>query len=90
MYMHFKQRFFFPGLTAMIFTVKTMRYCIRLRVSFHGVTALKVFDAYGRHVAMLKEQVFTFLPKFDIYIGDEYVGFIKKEFTFLNRPYDGL
>ena len=33
----------------------------------------------------MKQQVFTFLPKFDMYVGDECVGTIRKEFTFL-RP----
>ena len=35
----------------------------------------------------------TFLPKFDMYVGDEYVGTIRKEFTFLrpsfNLDYNG-
>ena len=33
----------------------------------------------------MKQQVFTFLPKFDLYIGEQCVGTICKEFTFL-RP----
>jgi len=33
----------------------------------------------------VKERVLTFLPKFEIYLGERYVGCISKEFTFL-RP----
>ena len=33
----------------------------------------------------IQQQVFTFLPKFDLYIGEQCVGTIRKEFTFL-RP----
>ena len=39
---------------------------------------LHILDPMGR-------QVFTFLPKFDLYIGEQCVGTICKEFTFL-RP----
>ena len=43
---------------------------------------LHVLDADGRHVATLQERVFTFLPQFEIYIEDQYVGCIRKEFSF--------
>lgn len=46
---------------------------------------LHVLDAAGRHIATLQERVLTFLPKFELYIGDQYVGCIRKEFTFF-RP----
>ncbi len=39
----------------------------------------------GEHIATLKQAVFTFLPRFDFYVGDRLMGSIKKEFTFL-RP----
>ena len=46
---------------------------------------LHVLDASGRHIATLQERVMTLLPKFELYIGDQYVGCIRKEFT-LFRP----
>lgn len=46
---------------------------------------LKIFDANGRELGMVKQKVLTFLPKFEIYIGGNYVGCITKEFSFL-RP----
>lgn len=48
----------------------------------------KVFDAYGREVAVLKEKLLTFLPAFEIYIAGGYVGKIKKEFTFFKPVFD--
>lgn len=36
----------------------------------------------GRHIATLQEKIFTFLPQFELYIEENYVGCIKKEFTF--------
>ena len=43
---------------------------------------LHVLDAQGNHVGTLKEVVFSFLPRFEVYIGDRLAGTIKKEFTF--------
>lgn len=46
---------------------------------------LKLYDAHGEEVGMVKERILTFLPKFEIYMKDRYVGCINKEFT-LFRP----
>lgn len=46
---------------------------------------LEIYNASGDHIATLNEKVLTFLPKFEIYIGDNYVGQIVKEFS-LFRP----
>ena len=48
---------------------------------------LHVNDAYGRHIGTLQEKVFTLLPQFEIYINDNYVGCIKKEFTFFKPQF---
>ena len=42
---------------------------------------LKIFDAAGNEVGTVKQRVFTLLPKFDMYRGEQYIGCIKKEFT---------
>lgn len=42
---------------------------------------LHILDNHGNHIATLKQQVFTFLPRFDMYIGENLVGTIKREFT---------
>ena len=36
----------------------------------------------------MKERVFTFLPKFEMYLGEQYVGCISKEFSFFKPKYD--
>ena len=46
---------------------------------------LKIYDAQGNELGTVKERILTFLPKFEIYIRDCYVGCISKEFTFF-RP----
>ncbi len=43
---------------------------------------LKIFDAAGRELGTVKERVLSWLPTFEMYRGDQYVGRIKKEFTF--------
>lgn len=49
---------------------------------------LRVYDENGNEVGMLKEKVFTFLPKFEIYKGNQCIGSIKKEFTLLKPRFN--
>lgn len=42
---------------------------------------LKILDAYGNELGTVKQRVLTLLPKFDIYVGEQYVGCISKEFS---------
>jgi len=46
---------------------------------------LKIFDAGGREVGCVKEEIFSFLPRFRMYADGRDVGCIRKEFTFF-RP----
>jgi len=46
---------------------------------------LKIFDALENEIGTVKEKVLTFLPKFELYLGGDYIGCISKEFSFL-RP----
>lgn len=46
---------------------------------------LHILNAKGEHVGTVKQRVMTFLPRFELYFGDEYVGCITKEFSFF-RP----
>lgn len=81
MRLHFKQRFFswfdsydiYDENGDTIFTVEgQLSWGHRLHVN----------DAMGRHIATVAEKIFTFLPQFELYIEEQYVGCIKKEFTF--------
>lgn len=49
---------------------------------------LKIFDAYGNEIGMVKQRILTFLPKFEMYLGDRYLGCIHKEFTFFKPKYN--
>lgn len=42
---------------------------------------LQILDAAGAHVGTVKEEVLTFLPRFRMYLGENYIGQIQKDFT---------
>lgn len=46
---------------------------------------LKIYDAHGVEIGTVKEEVLTFLPKFEMYLQDRYIGCIRREFS-LFRP----
>lgn len=48
---------------------------------------LKIFDNAGREVGTVRERIFTMLPKFELYLGETYIGCISKEFTFFKPRY---
>lgn len=50
---------------------------------------LHILNAAGEHIATVKQQVFTFLPRFDLYLGEELLGTITKELSFF-KPYFSL
>lgn len=48
---------------------------------------LKIFDSSGKEVGTVKERVLALMPKFEMYIGDKYVGCIRKKLTFFKSEY---
>lgn len=49
---------------------------------------LKIYDARGNEVGKVKERILTFLPKFEMYLGERYMGCISREFTFFIPKYN--
>lgn len=49
---------------------------------------LRIYDAAGNDLGMIKEKVLTWLPKFEMYLGDRYIGCISKEFSFFKPRYN--
>lgn len=43
---------------------------------------LHIHNDRDEHIGTIKEEVLTFLPKFNMYIQDQYIGRIYKEFSF--------
>lgn len=87
MKLYFKQRFFswFDSYDIYLEDGSTF-YTVEGQLSWGH--CLHILDDAGRHIATVKEQVLTLLPRFDFYIGDERVGTLKREFTFLSPVYD--
>ena len=49
---------------------------------------LHILDAAGNHVGTVRERVLTWLPKFEMYVGEAYAGCIQKEFSFFVPKFD--
>lgn len=83
----FKQRFFswFDGYDIYDEAGETV-YVVKGQLSWGH--RLKIFDRFGSEVGMVRERVFAFLPKFEMYLGQRYIGSIRKEFTFFKPKYN--
>ena len=87
MRMYFKQRLFSWFDSYDIFDEHGNKiYFVKGQISWGH--CLKIFDAYGNEVGTVKERILTFLPKFEVYLGNQYLGCIRKEFTLFNPQYD--
>ena len=86
MKMLFKQRFFswFDSYDIFDEAGNTL-YMVKGQLSWGH--CLKIFDAAGRELGMVKQRILTWLPKFDIYLGDAYAGCISRELTFFRPRY---
>ena len=83
----FKQRFFSWFCSYDIFDENgNTVYTVEGQLSWGH--CLKIFDTSGNEVGTVKERILTFLPKFEIYLGNDYAGCISKEFTFFKPAFD--
>ena len=81
MRLYFKQRFFSWFDSYDIYAEDgAVAYTVEGKLAWGH--CLHILDAAGRHIATVKERVLTFLPKFEMYVGENYIGCIEKEFTF--------
>ena len=83
----FKQRFFswFDSYD-IYYEDGSVAYTVEGKLSWGH--CLHVLDPAGNHIGTVKERVFSFLPKFEMYVGERYVGCIQKAFTFFFPRYD--
>jgi len=83
----FKQRFFswFDSYDIYNETGETV-YVVKGQLSWGH--CLKIFDTNSYEIGTVKERIFTFLPKFEMYMGDQYIGCISKEFSLLKPKYN--
>ena len=51
-------------------------YTVRSKLAWGH--CLKIFDAQDREVGVVKERVVTLLPQFEMYLGERYLGCIRR------------
>jgi len=87
MRLHFKQRFFSWFDSYDIFDEEENTvFSVKGQLSWGHL--FKIMDANGRELGMVKQKVFTLLPRFELFQGGRSLGFIRKEFTLLRPRYD--
>lgn len=48
---------------------------------------LHILSPEGEHIGTVKQVLLTFLPKFELYAGEEYIGNIRRELTLFQPHY---
>ena len=49
---------------------------------------LHILDQEGRHIGTVQQKVLTWLPRFELYVGEALIGTIEKEFTFFKPRFN--
>ncbi len=49
---------------------------------------LKIYDAAGQEIATVKQRVLSFLPTFEFYLGEDYLGCMSKELSLFKPRYN--
>ena len=83
----FKQRFFswFDSYDVYNEAGETV-YTVKGQLSWGH--CLKIFDKNGNEIGTVEERIFTWLPKFEMYLGEKYIGCISKEFSFFKPKFN--
>lgn len=73
------------------FTVKTSygedKYAVEGELFSLG-KKLHVYDMSGREVAFIQQKVFSFMPRYFVFVGDTQVAEIVKKFSFFRPKYE--
>ena len=87
MKMYFKQRMFswFDSYDIFDEAGNTI-YTVEGKISWGH--RLHVLNQYGEHIGTVKQKVFSFMPTFEIYENEQYLGSIHKEFSFIIHEYN--
>lgn len=49
---------------------------------------LHILNKYGEHIATVKQVVFTVMPRFELYVGDNHIGSLRRKMSFLKPHYE--
>ena len=69
----------------------TPRYTVEGEIFSWG-KKLHVYDHHGREVAFIKQELFTWMPSYKVYVNQNEIATIRREFSFFRPRYavDGL
>ncbi len=59
-----------------------------VRGQFAWGHCLKIFDMQNNEIGTVSERIFTFMPKFELYLGGMYMGCISREFSWFKPKYN--
>ncbi len=86
MQLRFKQRLFSWFDSYDVFdTAENTVYTVKGQFSWGH--CLKIFDSLGNEIGMVKERLFTWFPKFEMYVGGRCIGCISREFSWFRPKY---
>ena len=60
-------------------------YTVKGELSFGHL--LRIYDANGKELGYIKQEILTFLPQFHMYLGEKYIGSISKELSLFAPKY---
>ncbi len=82
----FKQRFFswFDSYD-IYYEDGSLAYNVRGQFSLGH--CLKIYDPQGCEIGTVLQKIFVFMPQFELYLGDIYMGCIRREFSFFKPRY---
>ncbi len=83
----FKQRMFSWFDSYDIFD-ETGNVAYRVKGQLSWGHCLKIYDSLGYEIGTVKERILTFLPKFELYLGNQYYGCVSKELSFFRPRYN--
>ena len=58
--------------------------CYTVRGELAWGHLLRIYDSHRNEIGVVKERILSWLPRFEMYLGDRYVGSIRKELTFFH------
>lgn len=60
----------------------------RVKGQFALGHCLNIYDTTGNEVGSVRQKLLTFMPKFEMYEYNQYIGCVSREFTFLKPKYN--
>ena len=64
----------------------TVAYTVKGQLSWGH--CLKIYDSLGYEIGTVRERILTFLPKFELYLGEQYYGCVSKELSLFRPRYN--